>query len=83
MSKTKIDGVFDKLKESGDKAFISYMMAGDGGLGKLKDQIKTLEESAWISSNSEFRFQTPSQTVLSSAGGNPCATKYLIAEYFG
>jgi len=45
MSKTKIDGVFDKLKESGDKAFISYMMAGDGGLDILKDQIKTLEES--------------------------------------
>ena len=45
MSKIKIDGVFNKLKESGDKAFISYMMAGDGGLDILKDQIKTLEES--------------------------------------
>lgn len=45
MTKNKIDDVFNKLKESGDKAFISYIMAGDGGVDKLKDQIKTLEES--------------------------------------
>lgn len=45
MTKIKIDDVFNKLKETGDKAFISYIMAGDGGLGKLKSQIKTLEES--------------------------------------
>src|SRR5699024_379647 len=45
MTKTKIDEVFDKLKETGDKAFISYIMAGDGGLDKLQSQIRTLEES--------------------------------------
>ncbi|CAM4250295.1 tryptophan synthase subunit alpha [Lacicoccus alkaliphilus] len=43
MSKAQIDQVFEKLKESGDKAFISYIMAGDGGLDGLKHQIKTLE----------------------------------------
>lgn len=45
MTKTKIDDVFNKLKSTGDKAFISYIMAGDGGLDKLKGQIKTLEAS--------------------------------------
>lgn len=43
MSKVQIDQVFEKLKETGDKAFISYIMAGDGGLDNLKHQIKTLE----------------------------------------
>ncbi len=45
MTKTKIDDVFNKLKSTGDKAFISYIMAGDGGLDQLKDQIRTLEAS--------------------------------------
>ena len=43
MSKAQIDQVFEKLKETGDKAFISYIMAGDGGLDNLKHQIKSLE----------------------------------------
>src|SRR5690625_3380548 len=43
MSKTQIDQVFEKLGETDDKAFISYIMAGDGGLDNLKHQIKTLE----------------------------------------
>ncbi len=45
MTKIKIDHVFENLKETDDKAFISYIMAGDGGLHNLKHQIKTLEES--------------------------------------
>ena len=45
MTKTRISEMFNKLKETDDKAFIAYMMAGDGGLDKLPYQIKTLEEA--------------------------------------
>ena len=45
MTKARINEMFKKLKETDDKAFISYIMAGDGGLDKLPHQIKTLEEA--------------------------------------
>ena len=45
MSKFLIDQTFESLRENDDKAFIAYIMAGDGGLDQLKDQILTLEDS--------------------------------------
>lgn len=45
MTKLKIKAMFDSLEQNNDKAFIAYIMAGDGGLGKLPEQIKTLEEA--------------------------------------
>src|SRR5690554_2812499 len=33
-----------ELKESGHKAFVAYIMAGDGGLDKLGEQIQYLQE---------------------------------------
>lgn len=45
MTKQRIEDTFKQLEAKGDKAFISYMMAGDGGLDKLPEQIKTLEEA--------------------------------------
>lgn len=33
------------LKENGEKAFVAYVMAGDGGLGRLKEQIQYLQEA--------------------------------------
>ena len=41
----KLTYVMEELKKSGEKAFIPYIMAGDGGLGRLKDQLLYLEES--------------------------------------
>lgn len=45
MTKTRIENMFQTLNERDDKAFIAYIMAGDGGLDKLAFQIKTLEEA--------------------------------------
>lgn len=43
MTKARIENMFKTLNNQGDKAFIAYIMAGDGGLDKLAFQIKTLE----------------------------------------
>lgn len=31
------------LKKAGDKAFVAYIMAGDGGLGRLRNQVQYLQ----------------------------------------
>ncbi|PKG23802.1 tryptophan synthase subunit alpha [Niallia nealsonii] len=36
---------FAKVQENGDKGFVPYIMAGDGGLETLEEKIKFLEES--------------------------------------
>lgn len=33
----------EQLKSSGNKAFVAYIMAGDGGLDRLKDQVQYLQ----------------------------------------
>ncbi|MDQ0429634.1 tryptophan synthase alpha chain [Planomicrobium stackebrandtii] len=33
----------EQLKNSGNKAFVAYIMAGDGGLGRLKEQVQYLQ----------------------------------------
>lgn len=45
MGKAKIDRAFQEVLDRGDKAFVPYIMAGDGGLEKLQDQISFLEDS--------------------------------------
>ncbi len=45
MGKAKIDSAFKEVAIKGDKAFVPYIMAGDGGLENLKEQILFLEES--------------------------------------
>lgn len=44
MTKQQITETFDQLKEKNQKAFIAYIVAGDGGLDQLKNQILKLEE---------------------------------------
>lgn len=39
-----IHETFDKLKKSNQKAFIPYVMAGDGGIESLKDRLLILEK---------------------------------------
>jgi len=43
MGKQKINQTFERLKQNNNKAFIAYIMAEDGGLDQLKNQILTLE----------------------------------------
>jgi len=45
MGKEKIDQAFSEVLTRGDKAFVPYIMAGDGGLDALKEQILFLQES--------------------------------------
>lgn len=45
MSKQNIEETFSRLKKTNDKAFISYIMGGDGGIGQLKHQVQLLEDS--------------------------------------
>lgn len=45
MGKKRIDEAIQKVLEQGNKVFVPYIMAGDGGLEKLADQISFLEES--------------------------------------
>ncbi|MBS4202282.1 tryptophan synthase subunit alpha [Bacillus sp. FJAT-49732] len=45
MGKAKIDSAFKAVLDKGDKAFVPYIMAGDGGLEQLQEQILFLEKS--------------------------------------
>ncbi|MCT2346429.1 tryptophan synthase subunit alpha [Bacillales bacterium AN1005] len=42
---TTIAERFDEVKKNGDKAFVPYIMAGDGGLETLEEKIKFLENA--------------------------------------
>lgn len=45
MGKEKIDAAFSAVLNRGDKAFVPYIMAGDGGLENLQEQILFLAEN--------------------------------------
>ncbi|MBS4219466.1 tryptophan synthase subunit alpha [Bacillus sp. FJAT-49711] len=45
MGKAKMEAAFKKVLDNGDKAFVPYIMAGDGGLENLHEQILFLEKS--------------------------------------
>lgn len=45
MGKEKIDKRLEAVLSAGDKIFVPYMMAGDGGLEKLNETIQFLDES--------------------------------------
>ncbi|KAB7706255.1 tryptophan synthase subunit alpha [Bacillus aerolatus] len=44
MSKYKLAEAFQAVQDKNEKAFVSYIMAGDGGLAALKDQLLYLQE---------------------------------------
>ncbi|PLT34346.1 tryptophan synthase subunit alpha [Bacillus sp. V5-8f] len=43
MGKDRLEQALEMCSQKGDKAFIPYIMAGDGGLGKLKEQLLFLQ----------------------------------------
>jgi len=45
MSKAKLQSAIERVVASGGRAFIPYIMAGDGGLTKLRDQLLFLQEA--------------------------------------
>lgn len=42
---TKLKDAFFTVLENGDKAFVPYIMAGDGGIASLKDKVIFLQEA--------------------------------------
>lgn len=42
MGKFSIDTAIQRVLDKGDKAFVPYIMAGDGGLDQLESQIQLL-----------------------------------------
>lgn len=45
MGAQRIQQVFEELQTKGEKAFVPYIMAGDGGMEKLKENIRFLDEA--------------------------------------
>jgi tryptophan synthase alpha chain len=45
MTKAKLDTAFQTVEKVGEKAFVPYIMAGDGGLENLNERIRFLAES--------------------------------------
>ncbi|RFU63418.1 tryptophan synthase subunit alpha [Peribacillus glennii] len=45
MGKERLEQAFEKCSQKGEKAFIPYIMAGDGGLDILKQQLLFLQEA--------------------------------------
>ncbi|MDN7243325.1 tryptophan synthase subunit alpha [Planococcus sp. N028] len=59
-----------ELKESGRKAFVAYIMAGDGGLGQLSEQVKFLQEAGVTAIEIGIPFSDPvaDGAVIEAAG---------------
>ncbi len=45
MSKQRIKQAFQEVLDQGDKAFVPYIMAGDGGLDSLEERVQFLQDS--------------------------------------
>lgn len=45
MSKAMLDNAFQTVSQAGEKAFVPYIMAGDGGLDSLNERIQFLADS--------------------------------------
>ncbi|WP_044640558.1 tryptophan synthase subunit alpha [Risungbinella massiliensis] len=44
MGRVRLNQILQSLKQRGEKAFIPYLMAGDGGIEKLEDHIRFMTE---------------------------------------
>ena len=59
MGKQKLDQAFADVLRRGDKAFVPYMMAGDGGLDQLNEQLAFLEEAGATAVELGIAFSDP------------------------
>lgn len=64
-----------QLKESGKKAFVAYIMAGDGGLPNLRRQVNALEEAGVTAIEIGIPFSDPvaDGPVIEEAGNRALA----------
>ncbi|KKB35415.1 tryptophan synthase subunit alpha [Bacillus thermotolerans] len=59
MSKAKLAKAFQSAEARNEKAFVSYIMAGDGGLNALKDQLLYLQEIGVTAAEVGIPFSDP------------------------
>jgi len=86
MSKYKLQKAFQTVQEKNHKAFVSYIMAGDGGLNVLKDQLLYLQEAGVTAAEIGIPFSDPvaDGPVIQEAGKRALAhgvTLKSVLEY--
>lgn len=59
MSKLKLERAFQTVQDKNNKAFVSYIMAGDGGLEALKEQLLYLQEAGVTAAEIGIPFSDP------------------------
>lgn len=59
MGKQKLDAAFSAVLERGDKAFVPYIMAGDGGLDQLHEQLEFLQNAGATAVELGIAFSDP------------------------
>ncbi|GAB2557500.1 tryptophan synthase subunit alpha [Gracilibacillus alcaliphilus] len=59
MGKHKLEKAFAAVLDQGDKAFVPYIMAGDGGLDQLNEQLAFLEEAGATAVELGIAFSDP------------------------
>jgi len=69
------------LKESGRKAFVAYIMAGDGGLNQLSEQVKFLQDAGVTAIEIGIPFSDPvADGAVIEAAGNRALKEGVTLE---
>jgi tryptophan synthase alpha chain len=70
-----------ELKSSGRKAFVAYIMAGDGGLGQLSEQVKFLQDAGVSAIEIGIPFSDPvADGAIIEAAGNRALKEGVTLE---
>ncbi|OMP66081.1 tryptophan synthase subunit alpha [Domibacillus epiphyticus] len=82
MTKHKMNASFARVKEEGKKIFTAYIMAGDGGLHKLKEMILLLEDAGVTVVELGIPFSDPvaDGPVIQEAGKRALAEKVTLTS---
>ncbi|PSL40526.1 tryptophan synthase alpha chain [Planomicrobium soli] len=70
-----------ELKEAGRKAFVAYIMAGDGGLDRLSEQVKFLQDAGVTAIEIGIPFSDPvADGAIIEAAGNRALKKGVTLQ---
>lgn len=77
MGKFSIDTAIQRVLDKGDKAFVPYIMAGDGGLDQLESQIQLLANAGATIIELGIPFSDPvADGPTIQAAGQPCINEW-------
>jgi tryptophan synthase alpha chain len=84
MSKTTLDNAFAKKTAAGEKLFVPYIMAGDGGLDILEERLHFLQEAGATAVELGVPFSDPvaDGPVIQEAGQRALANGTTMAALF-